>query len=86
MSLTVVCLAVALWIWTVDVTVYHNGYHADLNETFLVGKVDDQSFGLVKTTYECLMQTIEACKSKSCIPKDLYLMHTILLRPQVNPA
>ena len=23
----------------VDISVYHNGYHADLNETFLVGKV-----------------------------------------------
>jgi Xaa-Pro aminopeptidase len=28
----------------VDISVYHNGYHADLNETFLVGKVDAESY------------------------------------------
>jgi methionyl aminopeptidase len=46
----------------VDVSVYHNGYHADLNETFLVGEVDKQTHHLVKTTHECLMKAIEKCK------------------------
>eukprot|EP01147_Barroeca_monosierra_P010971 gene10971-3043_t len=46
----------------VDISVYHKGYHADLNETFLVGKVDDASLQLVKTTYECLDLAIKACK------------------------
>jgi methionyl aminopeptidase len=32
----------------VDVSCLLNGAHGDLNETFLVGKVDDQSKKLVK--------------------------------------
>jgi len=46
----------------VDVTVYHDGVHADLNETFLVGNVDEEGVNLVKTTYECLMMAIAECK------------------------
>lgn len=42
----------------VDVTVYHRGFHGDLNETFFVGKVSEASKELVKTTYECLMLAI----------------------------
>ena len=45
---------------------YHNGYHADLNETFLVGKVDDETLRLVKTTYESLMAAIAACAWAVC--------------------
>jgi methionyl aminopeptidase len=44
------------------VSLYHNGFHGDLNETFLVGKVDDESFRLVKTTYDSLMAAIAECK------------------------
>lgn len=47
---------------SVDVTVYHRGYHGDLNETFFVGNVDEKAKNLVKVTYECLMQSIEAGK------------------------
>ena len=43
---------------TVDVTVYHNGFHGDLNETFFVGQVDDPSKKLVQTAYECMMKGI----------------------------
>jgi len=43
----------------VDVTVYHRGFHGDLNETFFVGKVDDASKKLVQTTYECLQEGIK---------------------------
>lgn len=44
----------------VDVTVYHRGFHGDLNETFLVGtKVDEKSRKLVQTTYECLQEAIK---------------------------
>lgn len=46
----------------VDVTVYHNGYHADLNETFFVGKVDDETSRLVRNAYDCLMAAMAACK------------------------
>ncbi|KAJ1372447.1 Methionine aminopeptidase 1 [Parelaphostrongylus tenuis] len=43
----------------VDVTVYHRGFHGDLNETFFVGdKVDEESKKLVSVTYECLQQAI----------------------------
>lgn len=43
----------------VDITVFHRGFHGDLNETFLVGdKVDEESRNLVRVTYECLQQAI----------------------------
>ncbi|PIK56372.1 putative methionine aminopeptidase 1, partial [Apostichopus japonicus] len=46
----------------VDITVYYNGYHGDLNETFFVGKVDDKSKELVQATYECLKEAINMVK------------------------
>ena len=46
----------------VDVSVYYDGFHADLNETYLVGNVDEEGKHLVKTTYECLEKAIEICK------------------------
>ncbi|XP_023384174.1 methionine aminopeptidase 1 [Pteropus vampyrus] len=45
-----------------DITLYRNGYHGDLNETFFVGDVDEGARKLVQTTYECLMQAIDAVK------------------------
>lgn len=50
---------------TVDITVYHNGYHGDLNETFFVGEVDEGAKKLVQTTYECLMQAIDSGKDET---------------------
>jgi len=41
-----------------DVSVYKNGYHGDLNDTFLIGKVDDDSVRLVKTAFECLQSAL----------------------------
>lgn len=49
-----------LHLCTVDITVYHNGFHGDLNETFFVGEVDEEAKKLVQTTYECLMQAIDS--------------------------
>ncbi|CAH0552512.1 unnamed protein product [Brassicogethes aeneus] len=46
----------------VDITVYHNGFHGDLNETFFVGKVAEKHKDLVKVTHECLMKAIEIVK------------------------
>ena len=43
-----------------DITVYYNGFHGDLNETFFVGHVDEEAKKLVQTTYECLMQAIDS--------------------------
>jgi methionyl aminopeptidase len=45
-----------------DVTVYKNGFHSDLNETYLVGKCSESSRALVEATYESLMKAIEYCK------------------------
>ena len=44
--------------YVVDITVYHDGFHGDLNETFFVGKVDEDSKKLVNVAYECLMAGI----------------------------
>ena len=43
-------------------TVYHNGFHGDLNETFLVGNVDEESKKLVRVAYECMMAGIKIGK------------------------
>ena len=37
-------------ICNVDVTVYHRGYHGDLNETFFVGTPKEQAKKLVTNT------------------------------------
>jgi len=49
-------------ICNVDVTVFHQGYHGDLNETFHVGEVSPEASKLVKTTWECLQKAIEIVK------------------------
>ena len=46
----------------VDVTVYHRGFHGDLNETFFVGEVKQEHKNLVKVTYESLMAAIAIVK------------------------
>jgi len=46
----------------VDVTVFKHGFHADLNETYLVGNVDEAGKHLVKTSFECLDLAIQALK------------------------
>lgn len=43
-------------------TVYHRGFHGDLNETFFVGNVSDKHKNLVKVTYEALSKAIEIVK------------------------
>ncbi|XP_025837373.1 methionine aminopeptidase 1 [Agrilus planipennis] len=49
-------------ICNVDVTVYHRGFHGDLNETFFVGNVKPEHKNLVKVTHECLMKAIDIVK------------------------
>ncbi|GAU25667.1 hypothetical protein TSUD_265940 [Trifolium subterraneum] len=46
----------------VDVTVYYKGVHGDLNETYFVGNVDEESRQLVKCTYECMDKAISIVK------------------------
>jgi methionyl aminopeptidase len=45
-----------------DVTVFKDGVHVDLNETYLVGEVAESSKFLVSKAYECLQKAIEVCK------------------------
>lgn len=47
-------------ICNVDVTVYHRGYHGDLNDTFLIGNVSKTAEKLVNVTWECLEKAINA--------------------------
>jgi methionyl aminopeptidase len=49
-------------IMNLDISCYVDGYHADMNETFCVGKVSESSRALIETTYDSLMKAIEYCK------------------------
>lgn len=46
----------------IDVSVYYNGFHADLNETFLVGNVDESTIRLIKCAYDSLAAAVDICK------------------------
>ncbi|KZF24928.1 putative methionine aminopeptidase, type I [Xylona heveae TC161] len=52
-------------ILNLDISVYHGGFHADLNETYYVGdraKADPESVRVVETARECLDKSIEIVK------------------------
>ncbi|RAL05405.1 methionine aminopeptidase [Aspergillus ibericus CBS 121593] len=52
-------------ILNIDVTLYHGGYHGDLNETYYVGpsaSADPDSVRVVETARECLDKAIELVK------------------------
>ena len=46
----------------IDVSVYYNGYHGDLNETFFVGNVDEDAVRLVECAYMSLSAAIDAAR------------------------
>jgi len=46
----------------IDISLYHGGFHGDVNATYYVGEVDEDSKRLVETTRECLDKAIEMCK------------------------
>jgi len=46
----------------IDVTLYYDGYHGDLNETYPVGRVDDDSKKLMRAARESLDESIKLCK------------------------
>ena len=46
----------------VDVSVYYNGYHGDLNETFFVGNVDNNSVRVVETAFKSLAAAVATVK------------------------
>ncbi|KAL0093023.1 MetAP 1 [Phycomyces blakesleeanus] len=45
-----------------DISCYYGGFHSDLNETYLVGNVDEQGKKLVQTARECLQKAIDIVK------------------------
>jgi methionyl aminopeptidase len=38
------------------------GYHGDVNETYAVGEIDEESKKLIRTTRQCLDEAIKICK------------------------
>jgi len=38
------------------------GFHGDVNATYAVGKIDEESQKLIRTTRECLDEAIKLCK------------------------
>lgn len=48
-----------------DVTVYKNGWHADLNETFIIGTPDESTLNVVRTAYECLTQAVAMVRPRT---------------------
>jgi methionyl aminopeptidase len=46
-------------ICNIDISVFHDGFHSDLNETYLVGNVDEQGVKLVKNARRCLDEAIK---------------------------
>ncbi|KAJ4286446.1 Methionine aminopeptidase 1 [Kalmusia sp. IMI 367209] len=52
-------------ILNIDVTLYHDGFHGDLNETYYIGEkalADPDSVRIVETARECLDKAIELVK------------------------
>jgi methionyl aminopeptidase len=48
-----------------DISIFHEGYHADLNETYYVGdraKADPDSVHIIETTRQCLAEAIKIIK------------------------
>ena len=45
-----------------DISVYYDGFHSDLNATYPVGEIDEDSKRLISTTRECLDEAIKMCK------------------------
>lgn len=51
----------------IDVSIYHDGFHADLNGTYPVGTIDDESKKLIRTTRAALDAAIAICKPGALI-------------------
>jgi len=64
----------------IDVSVYYGGYHGDVNETYLVGNVDEQGKKLVSVTKGSLDAAIEMVK-----PGTLYRDVGNVITKYVNP-
>ncbi|KAI9028646.1 peptidase M24, structural domain-containing protein [Hyaloraphidium curvatum] len=49
-------------ILNIDVSLFHDGFHGDLNDTYCIGNVDEAGRNLVRVTRECLDKAIEIVK------------------------
>jgi len=63
-----------------DISVYKNGFHADMNETFCVGKVSESSRALIEATHTSLEKVIEYCK-----PGNMYKQCGNIISGHVEP-
>lgn len=43
------------------------GFHGDLNETYPVGRIDEDSERLIRTARKCLDESIKTCKPGALI-------------------
>jgi len=48
--------------WFIDAHFIFTGYHGDINETYPVGKIDEDSERLIRTTRLALDEAIKICK------------------------
>ncbi|KAI0031834.1 methionine aminopeptidase [Vararia minispora EC-137] len=46
----------------IDVTLYKDGFHGDVNATYPVGRIDEESKKLIRTARQCLDEAIKICK------------------------
>ncbi|KAK2466945.1 hypothetical protein APHAL10511_001203 [Amanita phalloides] len=46
----------------IDVTLYYDGFHGDVNETYPVGNIDAESEKLLRVARRCLDEAIKLCK------------------------
>jgi methionine aminopeptidase len=60
---------------------FHNiGFHADLNQTYAVGEIDEESQKLIRTTREALDAAIAMCKPGALfrdIGKIMLVLHAL---------
>lgn len=49
-------------ILNIDITLYHGGYHGDLNETILIGNVSEQNKKLVRSAHDAMWAAIKHIK------------------------
>jgi len=46
----------------IDVTIFHDGFHGDCSEMFVVGEADDASKRLIQVTYNAWQEALKYCK------------------------
>lgn len=61
------------------------GFHSDLNATYPVGTIDDDSAKLVRTTRECLDAAIRVCKPGALF-RDIGKAMSVPLTAQCRPT